>query len=125
MRRLAFRCALVLLGFVVVTGPVSAQSTIFRSAGPSAEHYPVGRHLPADARLVLRPGDTVILTQGEFARTFRGPGSFAARMTPADSEVPMVGAGGRPMTGAVPAPLQADGALSRFYICPEHPRCPR
>jgi hypothetical protein len=56
----------------------AANILVVRSSGPSAKSYPPGRSLPANARIALRQGDTVVLLDGRGTRTIRGPGNFAA-----------------------------------------------
>jgi hypothetical protein len=59
-------------------GAAAANILVVRSSGPSAKAYPPGRSLPANARVVLRQGDTLVLLDGRGTRTVRGPGNFAA-----------------------------------------------
>ncbi|CAN5161851.1 hypothetical protein BH24PSE1_BH24PSE1_12510 [soil metagenome] len=49
---------------------------VVRAAGPSAKVYPPGKALPDDAKIQLRPGDSVMLLNTNGARTLRGPGTF-------------------------------------------------
>jgi hypothetical protein len=71
--RLALPTLLVLLA-----GGAAAEVLILRSAGPSARQFRPGARLPDDARLRLRPGDSVVvLTRGR-TRLYRGPGMFQA-----------------------------------------------
>jgi hypothetical protein len=56
----------------------AANILVVRSSGPSAKAYAPGRSLAPNARVVLRPGDTLVLLDGRGTRTLRGPGSFTA-----------------------------------------------
>lgn len=51
---------------------------VIRASGPSARSYPPGRRLDSSARIVLRPGDSIVLFSKGTTRTLRGPGTFAA-----------------------------------------------
>ena len=64
---------------LLVTGAASAAANVLvvRSSGPSAKSYAPGRSLPDNARLQLRPGDTVVVLDARGTRTFRGPGNFS------------------------------------------------
>lgn len=68
------------MGAVLMSAAASASAAVVvvRSSGPSATQYPTGKSLAESARLVLRPGDTVVLLDGKGSRTLRGPGTFAA-----------------------------------------------
>jgi hypothetical protein len=71
------RRGLVAAFLLAGTASAAANVLIVRSTGPSARAYPAGRSLPDNARIVLRPGDTVVILAGGGTRTFRGPGSFS------------------------------------------------
>ena len=55
----------------------SAMALIVRSTGPSATTYKAGKALPDDAKVALKPGDTLTVLASDSTRTFRGPGTFA------------------------------------------------
>jgi hypothetical protein len=62
----------------VSASAAAANILVVRSSGPSAKSYPPGRALAPNARVALRPGDTIVLLDGRGTRTLRGPGNFAA-----------------------------------------------
>ncbi|HEV2864898.1 MAG TPA: hypothetical protein VGX37_00125 [Allosphingosinicella sp.] len=64
---------------VLIAGAAAAQANVLvvRSSGPSAASYRPGRSLPDNARIALRPGDTLVLLSSAGTRTFRGPGTFS------------------------------------------------
>ena len=66
------------LAVLLIAGAASAAANVLvvRSSGPSAKSYPPGRSLPDNARISLRPGDTIVLLDARGTRTFRGPGNF-------------------------------------------------
>lgn len=108
---------------VAVAQP-NGSSTIVSSSGPSAGRYPAGARLPRGAVLFLRPGDSVVVARGEFARVFRGPGRFVADDFAANGQ----SRPRRPTTGpsrGSGTPPSPHPSLGRFVICPGHPRCPR
>jgi len=55
----------------------AANVLVVRSSGPSARSYPAGRSLPDNARITLRPSDTLVVLTSAGTRTFRGPGTFS------------------------------------------------
>jgi hypothetical protein len=72
------------LAALLVTGATAASADvlILRSVGPSAGKYPAGQRLPDNARLNLKPGDTVAVLRGSGTRIFRGPGSYPLDAAP-------------------------------------------
>jgi len=68
-----------LVAAILLSGAATAAANVLvvRSSGPSAGNYPAGRSLPDNARIVLRPGDQVMVLAGGGTRTFRGPGNFS------------------------------------------------
>ncbi len=70
------RAALTAL-LVSAAAPVAADVLVVRATGPSAKSYPAGRSLPDNARIALRPGDTLVVLGSGGTRTFRGPGTFS------------------------------------------------
>jgi hypothetical protein len=98
--------------------------TILESVGPSNARFPEGSRLTQGERLMLRAGDRVTIVQDDlFIRTFRGPGTFQARMTGGEDQRRR-----RLATGAVrgmPLSIDPDPARSRFIVCPQDRRCPR
>jgi hypothetical protein len=54
-----------------------AQAVVIRSTGPSAAAYPMGRKLPANASVALKPGDHVTVLDKAGTRVLSGPGTFA------------------------------------------------
>lgn len=64
---------------LLTAGAASAAANVLvvRSTGPSAKSFPPGRSLPANARIPLRAGDTLVLLSSTGTRTFRGPGTFS------------------------------------------------
>lgn len=54
-----------------------ATALVVRAAGPSAKIYPPGKALPENAKIQLKPGDSVMLLNTNGAKTLRGPGTFA------------------------------------------------
>ena len=98
---------------------------VLSSVGPSAQQYPAGREIPANTRIVLRPGDIVTVVRGQFARVFRGPGSFVASDFVTRPRSPSFGIRPPPAPHTGSATPDADGPLSRFIICPMDSRCPR
>lgn len=63
---------------LLLAGTAVAAPLVVRSTGPSAKAYPVGKALAADAKIVLKAGDTLMLMDGKGTRTISGPGSFSA-----------------------------------------------
>lgn len=61
-----------------IAAPAIAGQLIVRSSGPSAKQYPPGKQIPDNAKIELRPGDSVTLLAPGSTRTFRGPGMFNA-----------------------------------------------
>jgi hypothetical protein len=57
-------------------GTADAAGLVVRSAGPSAKAYPVGRSLPDNASVSLKPGDVLVVLAAGTTRTLRGPGTF-------------------------------------------------
>ena len=75
---------LVLLGLLAgQVAEAAASVLILRSIGPSAPRYPVGRRIPDDAALTLRPGDSIVILGPAGTRNFRGPGLFRPNGPPA------------------------------------------
>lgn len=70
------RAALAAL-LVTSATATAANVLVVRSSGPSAAAYKAGRSLPDNARITLRPGDTVVVLTSGGTRTFRGPGTFS------------------------------------------------
>ena len=66
-------------GMSSLPAPALADALVVRSTGSAAQTYPVGRRLPATARVELRAGDTVVLVGEGPTRTLRGPGSHPVR----------------------------------------------
>ncbi len=62
----------------MLAGTAVAAPLVVRSTGPSAKAYPVGKALAADAKIVLKAGDTLMLMDGKGTRTINGPGNFSA-----------------------------------------------
>ncbi|MFP5328917.1 MAG: hypothetical protein ACLGHC_02100 [Alphaproteobacteria bacterium] len=54
-----------------------ATTLVVRASGPSAKVYPPGKALPENAKIQLKPGDSVMLLNTNGAKTLRGPGTFA------------------------------------------------
>lgn len=73
----AFRRAALAALFVTSATAAAANVLVVRSSGPSAATYKAGRSLPDNARITLRPGDTVVVLTGGGTRTFRGPGTYS------------------------------------------------
>jgi hypothetical protein len=119
--RIVFIASLALLGAGCAT---PGRLTILESVGPSNARFPEGARVAPGERLVLRPGDRVIIVQDNlFIRTFRGPGTFLARMTGGeDQRRPRVGTGA---VRSMPLSTDPDPARSRFIVCPQDRRCPR
>jgi len=61
----------------LVAQGVSATALVLRSTGPSALTYKPGKALPDNAKVALKPGDTLTVLATDSTRTFRGPGTFA------------------------------------------------
>lgn len=53
-----------------------AQSIVVRASGPSAQSYPAGKTIAANARIALSAGDTVTIVDAGGTRVLRGPGVF-------------------------------------------------
>lgn len=70
-----------------------AAALIVRSTGPSAATYKPGKALPDNAKVALKPGDTLTVLATDSTRTFRGPGTFA--LASAGSGGPAATAAGR------------------------------
>ena len=68
-------CAAAAAG--LVAQGVSATALVLRSTGPSAPAYRPGKALPDDAKVALKPGDTLTVLATDATRTFKGPGTFA------------------------------------------------
>lgn len=68
-------------GMATLPAPALADALVVRSTGSATQTYPVGRRLPATARVELREGDTVVLVGEGPTRTLRGPGSHPVRAT--------------------------------------------
>ena len=66
----------------VTAGAAAANVLVVRSSGPSARAYPPGKSLADNARIALRPGDTVVVLGAGGTRTFRGPGTFTPATAP-------------------------------------------
>jgi hypothetical protein len=77
--------------------------------------------VPADARITLLAGDTLVLLGAAGTRSLRGPGSFSPGAAVPTLQGTIAGGSGRarPRVGAVRPPTE------RFVVCPGHPRCPR
>ncbi len=99
-----------LIGAVLLStaGTAAANVLVVRSSNPS---YRAGQSLPDNARLTLRPGETVTVLARGGTRTFRGPGSFAAN-----------GAAGGPVLAADANGRQARvGAVRDAGVIPRGP----
>jgi hypothetical protein len=83
-----------------------ADVLILRSVGPSANRYKAGQRLPDDARLVLRPGDSVSVLRSGGTRVFRGPGTY--NLDAAAVQATSTARGGRIIAGVVRG---ADGSV--------------
>jgi len=70
------RAALAVLLAAAATS-AAANILVVRSSGPSARAYPAGRSLPDNARITLRPSDTLVVLTAAGTRTLRGPGTFS------------------------------------------------
>ena len=57
---------------------------VVRASGPSAKVYPPGKALPDNAKVQLKPGDSVILLNPNGSKTLRGPGTFAVASAAGD-----------------------------------------
>lgn len=110
----------VALAALLAAGAASAAADVIvvRSSGPSAKSYPPGRSLPDSARIVLRPGDSLVVLDRSGTRAFRGPGSFSpggavqAQTRSADSS-----SGRRARIGAVrTAGLDPQGPTTIWHI---------
>jgi len=110
--------------------PAAATFIVVRVSGPSASLYPLGTRLPANARIALRAGDSLVVLGAAGTRTLRGPGNFSpgpgllgavsgSVSGPARSLNGPVSGARRSRSGAVRGPTE------RFVVCPGHPRCPR
>ena len=71
------RSAAIAAILLTAAGSAAANVLVVRSAGPSAKAYPAGRSLPDNARITLRPGDTLVVLTPAGTRTFRGAGTFS------------------------------------------------
>ncbi|MDF8332301.1 hypothetical protein [Novosphingobium cyanobacteriorum] len=106
-----------------------AQAVVVRSTGPSAAAYPMGKKLPANASVSLKPGDHVTVLDKSGTRVLSGPGIFT--MTGAVDRNAGVGTalaslmarsgGARTRTGAVrgaptEAPVGPPAPESVWYI---------
>ena len=91
------RFARLTLALVVAAGAASAAANVLvvRATGPSAKSYPAGRSLPDNARITLRPGDTVVVLGANGTRTFRGPGNFSPSAQVVAAARTVTTAGGR------------------------------
>ena len=58
-------------------GTALAGTIVVRSTGPSAGAYPVGKALPADGKVTLKPGDVVTVLDAKGTRVLKGPGVLA------------------------------------------------
>lgn len=80
-RSLRFTKAMLLpcaaAGALLAADVAAAAALIVRSTGPSAATYKPGKALPDDAKVALKPGDTLTVLASDSTRTFRGPGTFA------------------------------------------------
>jgi len=74
----ALKGAIVTAALLGLGGTALAQSTVVRVGGPSARSYPVGKSLPATAKITLVTGDTLTVLDGKGTRTLRGPGTYNA-----------------------------------------------
>lgn len=116
---------------VFVAGSALAQSVVVRSTGPSAAVYPQGKKLPADASVVLKPGDRLTVLDKAGTRVLSGPGTFslngavnrdAATGGTALAAMMARGGGARTRTGAVrgapmgPAEATPTGPENVWYI---------
>lgn len=95
-------------GMLALASGAHAQSIVVKSTGPSASGYPVGKKLPANARVTLRAGDKLTVLDKAGSRVLSGPGSFTldgtvARDTGATARLAGVvgGVAPRTRTGAV------------------------
>jgi hypothetical protein len=66
---------LVAAALLSTAGTAAANVLVVRSTNAS---YRAGQSLPDNARLTLRPGETIVVLASGGTRTFRGPGTFAA-----------------------------------------------
>ena len=109
--KLSLRLAVAAL---LVTGAAAASANVLvvRSSGPSAGSYPPGRSLPDNARIALRPGDTLVVLDARGTRTFRGPGNFNPSVAAA--------AGGQTVT-ASNGRIARVGAVRSAGIVPTRP----
>lgn len=65
------------LAGLALAGSALAGTIVVRSSGPSAAAYPVGKALPADGRVTLKPGDVVMVLDAKGTRVLKGPGVLA------------------------------------------------
>jgi len=72
------QAAIAALAGLTLAGTAIAAPLVVRSAGPSAKMYPAGKAVPDNAKIVLKPGDTIVLLDGRGTRTLSGPGTFSA-----------------------------------------------
>lgn len=93
---------------MAVAGGAQAQSIVVKSSGPSAPGYPIGKKLPANAKVTLRPGDKLTVLDKAGTRVLSGPGSYTldgsvARDTGAATRIAgaVGGTAPRTRTGAV------------------------
>ena len=64
--------------FVIALSSTAALANVVvvKSLGPSAKAYPVGKTIPANAKITLQGGDVVTVLGPSAAKTLRGPGNF-------------------------------------------------
>lgn len=61
---------------LIAVDMAAATALIVRSSGPSSATYKPGKSLPDNAKVALRPGDSLTVLATDSTRTFRGPGTF-------------------------------------------------
>ena len=67
----------LVLAAVLAPAAVLAGTIVVRSSGPSAASYPIGKALPADGKVSLKPGDVLTVLDAKGTRVLKGPGVLA------------------------------------------------
>ncbi len=104
---------------LVAGAAATAQTLVVRSTGPSAANYPAGKKLASNAKLTLRPGDSVTVLDAEGTHVFKGPGTYSASGSTASSFVASVlnNSGKRQMrTGAVRGGMKMDRPANIWMV---------
>lgn len=110
-KRIGLRLAVGALIVATGTSAALADVLVVRATGPSAKAFPAGKSLADNAKISLKPNDTLVLLDARGTRTLRGPGAFTP--TSAPSAAPTVLAANTTQRRARIGAVRSVGMLSQ------------